>query len=61
VYCETVQNVNEFHNRIVTAEEGIINEVPANTWQETEYCLNVYSVTNGAHKKLCEGQCLKMY
>jgi hypothetical protein len=40
----------------------------ANTWQKTEYHLDVCHATNGAHieiywayKKLCEVQCLEIY
>jgi len=42
-----VQDVNESCNRIVTVAEYITNEMLANTWQETEYCLDVCRVTNG--------------
>jgi hypothetical protein len=44
-----MQNVNEFHERTVIAAECDTNEVLTSTWQETEYCLEVYHVTNGTH------------
>jgi hypothetical protein len=34
--------VNELHDRIITAAEHITDEMLANTWQETEYFLDVY-------------------
>jgi hypothetical protein len=43
-----MQNVNEFHERTVTAAECVTNEVLSSAWQETEYCLEVCHATNGA-------------
>jgi hypothetical protein len=42
--------------------------MPTHTWQESEYCLDVYRATDGAHnetywahKKLCEVRRLNIY
>jgi hypothetical protein len=46
---EKVKNVNELHDRIIRGPECVTSEVVANTWQETEYHLDVCCATNGAH------------
>jgi hypothetical protein len=46
---ETVQNVNELHDRIITAAECSTKEMLASTRQKSEYHLDVYHTTNGAH------------
>jgi hypothetical protein len=43
-----MQNVNEFHDRIIIVVDCVINEMLANTWQRTEYCPDVCHATNGA-------------
>jgi hypothetical protein len=44
--------VNEFHNRNVRAADYVTNEMPAITWQEAEYHLDVCHVANGVHTKI---------
>jgi hypothetical protein len=41
VYCDKVQNGNHMHDRIVRATQHITNEMLANTWQETDYHLDI--------------------
>jgi len=53
VYREKVQNVNKLCDRIVRAAECITNEMLTNTWQETEYHVDVCHVTNGVHSEIC--------
>jgi hypothetical protein len=44
--------MNEFHDRIVKAAKCTASEVLTNTWQETEYHIDVHQATNGAHIKI---------
>jgi hypothetical protein len=60
-----MQTVNKLSDRIIRAAT---NQMLANTWQETEYCLDMCCATNSphvdiylAHKKLYEVWCLKKY
>jgi hypothetical protein len=46
---------------LVRAAECVTNEMLVSTGRETECGLDVYRATNGAHKQLCEVQCLNMY
>jgi len=39
---------------VIRATVCVTNEMLANTWQETEYHLNVCCVTNGAHTEISE-------
>jgi hypothetical protein len=43
-YYKKVQNMNEVCDTIVRGAECITKEILANTWQETEYCLDVSCV-----------------
>jgi hypothetical protein len=52
VYHEKVKYVNKLHDRIVRAAEYITSEMFINTWQETEYCVDVYCTTNGVHTEI---------
>jgi len=61
-----VQNVTD--DRTIRAAERFTNEMLASTWRETEYRLDMFRATKGAHteihrarKELCEVQCLKMF
>jgi hypothetical protein len=61
VYREMARNVNKSHDRIVITADGVIIDMLANKLRGTEYRFDVCRATNGAHKELCEVQCLKMY
>jgi len=52
--------MNELLDRTVRTEECVTNKIPANTLRETEYRLDEFRATNGAHieiyrvhEKLC--------
>jgi hypothetical protein len=47
-----LKNVNKLCNRIIRPAEGITNEMLANTWQETEYHIDVCHTTIGAYSEM---------
>jgi hypothetical protein len=49
IYCEKLQNVNEFNERTITAAGCVTSEMSANTLQDNEYCLDVCCASNGSH------------
>ena len=49
VYRTKVRDVNDLQKRIIQALDTIIVDMPARTWLETEYRLDILRATDGAH------------